>query len=94
MGTLPKCITHDPPLLFDVGGNDPAEAHALDTTQPAYAAVVQQLEDARSTKLADIKKTLRHVANYSTSAAGRAANCCNEKNSDCACAGGGEDDSQ
>jgi len=85
--TTPACITHSPPLLFDVGGEDPAEAHALDTALPQYAVVVKQLEDARIAKLANIASTLRHVANYSTSAAGRAANCCNKKSPDCACSG-------
>lgn len=49
--TTPACITHSPPLLFDVGGEDPAEAHALDTALPQYAVVVKQLEDAPHCKV-------------------------------------------
>jgi arylsulfatase A-like enzyme len=79
-----SCTNHDPPLLFDLD-LDPAEAVALDTTVPKYAAIVKQLTDARASKKGDVQSTARSTADYSSSAAGRKANCCNEASFDCAC---------
>jgi hypothetical protein len=78
------CITHDPPLLFDLQ-EDPAESRPLDPTTAANRALVQRLTKARAFKIANIMGSPRSTADYSTSAAGRAANCCNAKNVDCAC---------
>jgi arylsulfatase A-like enzyme len=79
-----ECITHDPPLLFDLD-EDPAESRPLNPTTAPNRALVQRLTEARALKLANIMGSPRSTADYSTSAAGRAANCCNAKNVDCAC---------
>tara|TARA_B110000208_G_scaffold176793_1_gene223453 strand:+ start:380 stop:685 length:306 start_codon:yes stop_codon:yes gene_type:complete len=75
---------HDPPLLFDVN-TDPAEAIALDTSTGAYATIVAAMTTMRKAKQQDIDTSPRSVVNYKSSAAGKAANCCNETNVACRC---------
>jgi arylsulfatase A-like enzyme len=86
-GCLPDsapCVQHAVPLLFDLT-DDPAEEHALDATDPANAAIIASLTAVRAAKMADIDGTPRSTADYGSSAAGRAANCCNNTNMECAC---------
>ena len=78
------CKTHAKPLIFDLEA-DPAEATALDPTEPGVAKAIAALEAARKAKMLDINSTPRTVADYSQNATGRAANCCNSSHMECSC---------
>ena len=77
-------LKHDPPLLFDLAA-DPAEANALDLSQPGLSAIVAKMIAARQAKVNDINNTLRSVVDYSSGPAGKAANCCDPENVVCRC---------
>ena len=73
------CIHHpkDAPLLFDLT-TDESESKALDISKPPYAAVAATMVSMRDKEIADVATTAHTVTNYSSSAAGRKENCCNE----------------
>ena len=79
-----ECKAHSPPLLFDLDA-DPAEEAALDTSIAKYTAIVRKMEQLLEEKNANISGSVRSTADYSKSAAGRAANCCNNKSPVCSC---------
>jgi arylsulfatase A-like enzyme len=83
-GNTSPCTYHDPPLLFELVA-DEAEARPLDTSKPPYSTVVSAMMEKRVQLGLDVNSTARTVTNFSTSSAGRAANCCNQKNFACAC---------
>jgi hypothetical protein len=64
-GSKGNVTTHSPPLLFELGG-DPAEATALDVTQPEYAAAVTSIEALLATQMHSVN-TQRRVVNYNVS---------------------------
>ena len=75
----------DAPLLFDLT-LDEGEATALDIISSApHKAIAATMVKMRAAEIADVAATARTVTDYSSSAAGRAANCCNEANPACRC---------
>jgi len=83
-GIESKVIYHNPPLLFDLSV-DEAEAFPLNTTVPPYSLIARQLSARRQQMLDDVNSTFRSTANYESSDAGRAVNCCNQKHITCRC---------
>jgi hypothetical protein len=81
-----KCVhrPEDAPLLFDLTV-DEAEKRALDTTKAPYAAIVKTMVAMRQQENEDINNTARSITDYTSGAAGRAANCCNDAKPACAC---------
>eukprot|EP00656_Telonema_subtile_P043815 TRINITY_DN50118_c0_g1_i1.p1 TRINITY_DN50118_c0_g1~~TRINITY_DN50118_c0_g1_i1.p1 ORF type:complete len:248 (-),score=50.60 TRINITY_DN50118_c0_g1_i1:62-805(-) len=78
------CVVHDPPLVFDLEA-DPSESAPLDLGNVTVGAVLEKMEQEMASKMANVQGTARSVANYSTSDAGRAANCCNPASPVCSC---------
>ena len=74
----------DTPLLFDLT-TDEAESIALDISKPPYKAVASAMVSMRDAEIADVSSTAHTVTDYSSSAAGRAENCCNPANPACRC---------
>ena len=83
-GKHSRVVHHATPLLFDLHA-DPAEAHALDTSTKAFAAVVQRMSTMRQTKLDQIHSQPRSTVDYKSGPAGRKINCCDESHVACRC---------
>lgn len=64
---------------------DPAEEHALNTSETELAAVIASMLSSRVAKLADVKTTMQSTVDWSKSDEGRAVNCCNSTNMECSC---------
>ena len=56
---------HDPPLLFDLQ-LDPAEEHALDTTQEPYKTALASVVAALAAQMHSVNNTMQSVVNYTT----------------------------
>lgn len=54
---------HDPPLLFDLHA-DPAEEHALDTTQEPYKSALVSIVAALAAQMHSVNTTLQSAPNY------------------------------
>ena len=73
---------HDPPLVFNLR-EDPAEAHALDTTTAAGKDIVARIEAAKAAKLASIASSPRSTVDWSSNTDDEP--CCNAALPACRC---------
>lgn len=83
------CVTHDPPLLFDLSV-DPGEERPIDPKSSEGAAVLAEMAQQLYLQMVSVNTTARSVASYASGPEGKAANCCNPAHTECRCKPGDE----